>query len=121
ELAGAAFPPLIHGAVARLAFTPRTFNVTITNVPGPQKTLYSLGSPLRQTFPLVPIFAGHAVGVAVVSYDGEVTFGLNADRARVPDLDVLRRGIEESLAELGETAGDIERSRAAVTERVALS
>ncbi len=99
ELAGAA-PPLIHSVVARLAFTPRLFNLTVTNVPGPQTTLYALGAPLRQVYPLVPIFAGHSVGVAVVSYDGEVTFGLNADRGTMPDLEVLEQGIEESLAEL---------------------
>lgn len=103
ELAGAA-PPLIHSVVARLAFTPRLFNLTITNVPGPQATLYALGAPMRRVVPLVPIFSGHAVGVAVVSYDGGVTFGLNADRATVPDLEVLKRGIEESLAELGKIA-----------------
>jgi WS/DGAT/MGAT family acyltransferase len=102
-LAGAA-PPLIHGAVARISFTPRLFNLTITNVPGPQTTLYALGSPLRRVVPLVPIFAGHAVGVAVVSYDGKVTFGINADRVEVPDLDVLRDGIEGSLAELRQLA-----------------
>ena len=90
--------------MARQAFTPRLFNLTITNVPGPQLTLYSLGAPLRRVVPLVPIFAGHAVGVAVVSYDGQVTFGLNADRATVPDLDVLQQGIEESLADLGRLA-----------------
>jgi WS/DGAT/MGAT family acyltransferase len=99
EVAGAA-PPLIHSVVARLAFTPRLFNITITNVPGPQMTLYSMGAPMRGLVPLVPIFSGHAVGVAAVSYDGEVTFGLNADRATVPDLDVLKSGIEESLADL---------------------
>jgi len=99
QLAGAA-PPLIHGVVARLAFTPRLFNITITNVPGPQATFYALGAPLRRVVPLVPIFAGHAVGVAVVSYDGQVTFGLNADRSCVRDLDVLRTGIEDSLGEL---------------------
>lgn len=99
ELAGVA-PPLIHSLVARLAFAPRLFNLTITNVPGPQMTLYSLGAPLRRVVPLVPIFSGHAVGVAAVSYDGRVTFGLNADRATVPDLDVLREGIEETLVEL---------------------
>jgi diacylglycerol O-acyltransferase / wax synthase len=98
-LAGAA-PPLIQSVVARLAFTPRLFNLTITNVPGPPMTLYSLGAPLRRVVPLVPIFSGHAVGVAVVSYDGQVSFGLNADRATVPDLDVLRDGIEGALAEL---------------------
>ena len=104
EVAGAA-PPLIHSVVARLAFTPRLFNITITNVPGPQTTLYSLGAPLRRIVPLVPIFSGHAVGVAAVSYDGLLTFGLNADRATVPDLDVLRDGIEEALVELRRLAG----------------
>jgi hypothetical protein len=99
ELAGVA-PPLIHAAVARLSFSPRLFNITITNVPGPQATLYALGAPLRRVLPLVPIFAGHAIGIAAVSYDGKVAFGLNADRARVPDLEVLRAGIEDSLAEL---------------------
>jgi hypothetical protein len=74
-------------------------------VPGPQATLYSLGAPLRRIVPLVPIFSGHAVGVAAVSYDGLLTFGLNADRATVPDLDVLRDGIEEALVELRCLAG----------------
>jgi diacylglycerol O-acyltransferase / wax synthase len=99
ELTGAA-PPLVHGIVARLAFTPRLFNLTITNVPGPPSTLYALGAPMRRTLPLVPIFSGHAVGVAVVSYDGNVTFGLNADHASVPDLGVLREGVEENLHQL---------------------
>jgi WS/DGAT/MGAT family acyltransferase len=99
EVAGVA-PPLIHSVVARLAFTPRLFNLTITNVPGPPTTLYSLGAPMRRVVPLVPIFAGHAVGIAAASYDGELSFGLNGDRAAVPDLDVLRRGIADSLDEL---------------------
>ncbi len=103
ELAGVA-PPVIHGVLARLSFTPRLFNITITNVPGPKATLYSLGAPLRQVLPLVPIFADHCVGVAVVSYDGEVTFGLNADRGTMPDLEVLKHGIEESLADLRRAA-----------------
>jgi hypothetical protein len=68
-------------------------------------TLYALGAPLRRVAPLVPIFAGHAVGIAAVSYDGEVVFGLNADRAKFPDIDVLRVGIEDSLEELRGLAG----------------
>lgn len=103
-LAGAT-PPLIQSVVARLAFTPRLFNITITNVPGPPATLYAMGAPLRRVVPLVPIFSGHAVGVAVVSYDGTVTFGLNGDRGTVRDLDVLQHGIEESLSELERAAG----------------
>ena len=104
DIAGLA-PPVLHATVARLSYTPRLFNVTITNVPGQQTTLYALGAPLRHIFPLVPIFAYHAVGIAIASYDGEVVFGLNADRDTVPDLDVLARGIADSLSELRELAG----------------
>ncbi len=100
DLAGAA-PPLIHSAVARLAFTPRLFNITITNVPGSPSPLYAAGARMRRVIPLVPIFSGHAIGVAATSYDGNLTIGLNADRASVRDLYVMRDAIEDSLAELG--------------------
>jgi hypothetical protein len=103
DLAGLA-PPVLHALVARLSFAPRLFNVTITNVPGPQATLYAFGAPARRVVPLVPIFAGHAVGIAAVSYDGQLTFGLNSDRATTPDLGELELGIAESLAELVELA-----------------
>ncbi|MFN8160345.1 MAG: wax ester/triacylglycerol synthase family O-acyltransferase [Solirubrobacterales bacterium] len=105
DLAGVA-PPVLHATLARLAYTPRLFNVTITNVRGPQATLYALGARLRRVIPMVPIFAYHAVGIAVASYDGEVVFGLSADRGTVSDLDVLAEGIEESLRELGELCGE---------------
>jgi WS/DGAT/MGAT family acyltransferase len=103
ELAGLA-PPVLHGLAARTMSSPRLFNVTITNVPGPRSTLYAFGAPLREVLPLVPVFAGHAIGIAVVSYDGGMYFGLSADAA-VPDLDVLADGIEASLAELRALAG----------------
>ncbi len=93
-------PPVLHEALAQTLFDVRLFNVTITNVPGPQQTLYAFGSPLREVLPLVPLFASHAVGIAAVSYAGQLIFGLNADRGTVPDLDVLADGIRESLAEL---------------------
>jgi WS/DGAT/MGAT family acyltransferase len=104
DVAGAV-PPVLHAALARLAFTPRLFNVTITNVPGPQTTLYALGAPMRRVIPLVPIFANHAVGFAVVSYDGEVVFSLNGDHTAMADLDVLGKGLERSLDELREIVG----------------
>ena len=93
-------PPVIQGIVARLAFTPRLFNVTITNVPASPVTLYALGAPMLRVVPLVPIFSGHAVGIAVVSYDGCVSFGLNADRDSVPDIEFMRQGIESAVAEM---------------------
>jgi len=94
-------PPLAGGLLARSMFGgTRMFNLTITNVPGPQQRLYAFGAPLVEVLPLVPLFSGHTIGIAVVSYDGKVVFGLNADRVAVADLDVLADGIERSFAEL---------------------
>ncbi|MGN6663427.1 MAG: wax ester/triacylglycerol synthase family O-acyltransferase [Solirubrobacterales bacterium] len=98
-------PALVQSAVARLSFTPHLFNVTVTHFPGSPVALYSLGALMRRTVPLIPIFPGHALGVAVGSYDGRTTFGLNADRDGVPDLQVLQVGIRASLAELLELVG----------------
>lgn len=99
DLAGLA-PPLVQSVIARLAFAPDLFNVTVVNVPAAPTTLYALGAPMRRVVPLIPISSGHAVGVAAVSYDGNLYFGLNADRDSVPDLEVMRAGIEETLGEL---------------------
>ncbi len=97
-------PPVLHSFVARSLFATRLFNVTVTNVPGPQIPLYYFGSKVTEIWPLVPIAASHAVGLAVFSYDGRLFFCINADRDTVPDLGVLNTGIAESLAELGELA-----------------
>jgi WS/DGAT/MGAT family acyltransferase len=93
-------PPRLHEPLAKSLFAPRLFNLTITNVPGPQFPLFMLGARLREIQPLVPLFTDHAVGLAIASYDGALTFGVNADRGAVPDADVLARGIEESFEEL---------------------
>jgi diacylglycerol O-acyltransferase len=93
-------PPALHALAARTMFSPRLFNIAITNVPGPPRTLYAFGAPMREVLPLVPVFARHAVGIAVVSYAGGVYFGLNADAASVHDLGELSRGLEASIAEL---------------------
>ena len=98
-VAGAA-PPLLHESIARTLFAPRLFNLTITNVPGPQLRLYALGARMRRILPLVPLFADHTVGMAIVSYDGELVFGINADYAATPDLDVLQSAMHDEFVAL---------------------
>jgi diacylglycerol O-acyltransferase / wax synthase len=93
-------PPLLHESIARMLFAPRLFNIQITNVPGPQFPLYAFGSRLRRITPLVPLFADHAVGMAIVSYDGELVFGINADYAAMPDLDVLAAALRDEFHQL---------------------
>ncbi len=100
DIAGLA-PPIIHSTIAQALYATRLFNVTITNVPGPQQPLYAFGSRLREIQPLVPLAAEHAIGVAIVSYDGEAFFGVVADRDTVPDLDVMLEGIREGVRDLG--------------------
>lgn len=106
ELAGLA-PSLVQSVVARLAFTPGLFNVTVTSLPVSPIPLYALGSQLRRVVPTIPISSGYAVGVVAVSADGIVYFGLNADRDSVPDLAVMQRGIEDSLSELQSVSATI--------------
>jgi len=94
-------PPLAGALLARSMFGgTRMFNLTITNVPASRERLYALGAPLVDVLPLVPLFAGHTVGIAVVSYAGQMVFGLNADRMAASDVRVLAEGIERSFSEL---------------------
>ncbi len=103
DLAGHA-PPVLHSFLARGLFASRLFNITITNVPGPQEPRYAFGSRLLSVWPIVPLAASHAVGLAVFSYDGRMYFCLNADRDSMPDLEVLASGISASLDDLHQFA-----------------
>jgi diacylglycerol O-acyltransferase / wax synthase len=107
DLAGHA-PPVLHSFLARSLFASRLFNITITNVPGPQQPLYAFGARMLEVWPIVPLAADHAVGLAVFSYDGRLFFCLNADRDSMPDLEVLADGISASLEELGEMATEVD-------------
>jgi WS/DGAT/MGAT family acyltransferase len=95
-------PPTLHALGARTASTlsRRLFNLVVTNVPGPQSALYAAGAELLDVYPVVPLAKGQAVSVGLISYNGQVFYGLNADRDVMPDVDVLSGLIEESLAEL---------------------
>ena len=99
-LAALAPPAVANAALARTVFSRRMFNVAVTNVPGSPAALYAFGALLREIHPVLPLLADHAVGVAALSYNGLVTFGINADASSTPDIDVLARGIAEGLEEL---------------------
>lgn len=102
-------PPVVHSFFARSMYATRLFNLTITNVPGPRTDVYAFGARAEEIWPIVPLAAEHAIGIAALSYGDAVCFCLNADPDAVPDLDVLRNGIEEAIATLAELAGADER------------
>jgi diacylglycerol O-acyltransferase len=78
----------------------RNVNTVTTNVPGPQKPLYAAGRRMLECFPYVPLGGHVRVGVAIFSYDGGLGFGVTGDWDEAPDIEVLCRGIEGSMAEL---------------------
>ena len=90
---------------ARLAAVQRVFNLVITNVPGPQHPLYLMGRQMLEIFPMVPLAQNQALGVAIMSYDGGIYFGLNADYDALPDLDELAGDFRDELSELAVAAG----------------
>jgi WS/DGAT/MGAT family acyltransferase len=63
-----------------------TVNSIVTNVPGPQFPLYLLGAKLLAMYPQVPLMLGVGIGIALMSYDGKLCWGFNADAVKVPDL-----------------------------------
>jgi WS/DGAT/MGAT family acyltransferase len=97
-------PATLFSLAARLMPFQRSINIGVTNVPGPQQPLYCMGAKMLEAFPYVGAFAGAAVVVAVLSYNGALGFGLTGDREAIPDLGVLAEGIEKSLAELAQAA-----------------
>jgi WS/DGAT/MGAT family acyltransferase len=103
DLAGVA-PPLLHAVLSQAMYGTRLFNVTVTNVPGPQEPMYAFGARLLHGIPLVPLAAEHSLGVAILSLDGQVVFCLNCDRDAVPDAHVAAEGIAKALDELGRYA-----------------
>jgi WS/DGAT/MGAT family acyltransferase len=103
ELSGFAPPTLIHQG-ARLATRQRLVNLVVTNVPGPQFPLVMAGRELLDLFPMVPLGANLALGVAIVSYNGTMNFGLVGDFQALPDLEELAGDFTAALAELAQAA-----------------
>lgn len=93
-------PPTILAQASRLNFSTRLFNLIVTNVPGPQIPLYVQGREMTDVFPIAFLPKHHALAIAIMSYNGELNYGLLGDYDALPDLDVITDGIEASLEEL---------------------
>jgi diacylglycerol O-acyltransferase / wax synthase len=111
-------PPTILAQASRLNFSTRLFNLIVTNVPGPQFPLYVLGRELEQVFPVAFLPKNHALAVAIMSYNGQINFGLLGDYDALPDIDLIAESIGEELdtliqAALEQTVSSTSRDRPA--------
>jgi WS/DGAT/MGAT family acyltransferase len=76
------------------------FNLVVTNVPGPQIPMYSLGCRMLASYPHVPLTDYLGLGIALMSYDGSLAWGFNADYDLVPDLATFVTAVQRSFEEL---------------------
>jgi WS/DGAT/MGAT family acyltransferase len=104
NLAGFA-PPTILSQAARLQARQPFFNLVVTNVPGPQFPLYLLGRRLHILYPVVPLAQRQALGIAVMSYDGHLGFGLLGDYDALPDIEEIALDLQAAIDSLGRAAG----------------
>ena len=109
-------PPTLLAQSARVNFSTRLFNLVVTNVPGPQIPLYVLGRELEDIFPVGFLPPNQALFIAIMSYNGEINFGLLGDYDVMYDLDEVAVAIEESIAELVEAAEEIAAAEAEAAE-----
>jgi diacylglycerol O-acyltransferase / wax synthase len=93
-------PPVVQHAISRMVASPRTFNLVVSNIPGPTQPLYILGCPLRSTYPIVPLSDQHAVSVGMTTVRDRACFGVYADPEVLPDTDALAHDIDREIDEL---------------------
>jgi WS/DGAT/MGAT family acyltransferase len=111
-------PDPLKSVAARFAASPRTYNVTISNIPGPRDPLYMLGARLEEAYPVVPLSEDHALSVGVFGYLDHAHFGFYADPRALPDVGDLPQAI---AAEIRALAGPRPRRRPAVRDAVAVN
>jgi diacylglycerol O-acyltransferase / wax synthase len=97
-------PTTIVSQAARLQPAQRFFNLVVTNVPGPQFPLYVLGRQMESIFPMVPLAQKQALCVGIMSYNGQVNFGLIGDYDAMPDLASFKLDLEAATEDAIATA-----------------
>jgi diacylglycerol O-acyltransferase len=92
--------PGLLARFSRLAASRRSYNLVVTNVPGPPFPVYMDGARLLRAYPLVPLFSNQALGIALLSYDGGLYWGFNADWDALPGLHDFVQSIEREFEAL---------------------
>jgi diacylglycerol O-acyltransferase len=97
-------PPVLLVPTAAVNFSTRLFNLLVTNFPGPQIPFYLRGRELVAIYPVGFLARRHGLAIAILSYNGRVSFGLLADPDSVPGARRIAAHLEVAVAELAECA-----------------
>src|SRR5256885_9445432 len=93
-------PPAVQKVVSHLVSSPRTFNLVVSNIPGPRIPLYMLGCELQESYPVVPLAKDHALSIGMTTIRDDACFGFYVDRKALPDADDLPAHVDAAIDEL---------------------
>jgi diacylglycerol O-acyltransferase / wax synthase len=102
--AAALIPTWLRSPVVRLMSSPRVFNLTVSQSPGPRDAIHVLGCEMQEVYSVVPIADRHALAIGMVRYRRELFFGCYADPGALPEIHELPDLLEAEMRELGATA-----------------
>jgi diacylglycerol O-acyltransferase len=98
--AAAYTPGVVQHAISRAFASSRTFNLVVSNIPGPPLQMYMRGCPMRAVYPVVPLADRHALSVGMTSVCDRACLGIYADREAIPDAGRLAHDIDTAITEL---------------------
>lgn len=106
DLTGLLVPALISPigrtfeVLARVPWAPPLCNLIVSNIQGPDESLWLAGRRVSEAYPIGPVAAGVGLNITALSYRGDLQLGILACRRRVPDPWNLARLIRETVEEL---------------------
>jgi WS/DGAT/MGAT family acyltransferase len=99
-------PRTVQHFLNRLVSSPRTFDIVVSNIPGPRPPMWMLGCELREAYPVVPMADSHSVSIGLTTVRDDVFLGVYADREALPDGDRLAELIDGAFEQLRELAAE---------------
>ncbi|MFG2088058.1 MULTISPECIES: phosphatase PAP2 family protein [unclassified Spirillospora] len=98
--AGRLMPVPLHARFARMSYSGRFLQGTVSSLPGPDKPLRLAGAPLTAVYPIVPLAPGAPFAIAGLGVDGELCFGLSLDPGLTDDADAMMAAVHAVIGEL---------------------
>ena len=96
--------PTLLSSLESVIGTAQVFNLIVTNVPGPPTPLYLFEQQLTGVCPLVPLFRGQGLGIAIFSYARTLTWGFHVDASCIDAARQLRSALAAAAIRLARLA-----------------
>lgn len=98
--AGRLMPPPLHARFARMSYSGRFLQGTVSSLPGPDRPLRLCGAPLTAVYPIVPLAPGTPLAIAGLGVHRDLCFGLSLDPGLADDADALMEAVHDVFEEL---------------------